>query len=497
MKPVFFEKTEEVLRGHELSFGLSECSHLCWPFEGPYTYIAKLCLLNVLTARELCEQLFGKKLVPSHAHPLHARSFLAGPWLKNCASNGSLSKNALSGALANSCGSWAQRIASDEQLRFCPSCLAQGYQSAVFQIDAIERCPIHGETLRAQCPHCGGPTPRYALTPEAFDVPMLCCFCERLYDESWSCETMLGGGANASFSTSAMDGVMTRLQRLAEVQFEWPDYLAWKIEPHDAPYAHSCRVHAYDLAQALGQGTGSVVDVSERSMVRASPALEGSALPNMLEDAWAERFAIYKSIRRHIERLVRPRQQLARLGTRRLDQLFKIDWGVGTVLPTGLEIPASLHAWLLWRHRCEANFLEEVVLRGHLSGVRANRVEKLTIRPTVRTWPNHWRCTPALWGCFVWQCFLEDLRTTGSFRAVAEEYLTKQAEAVDSGQLFDEGLSRNMQLLDMFRGRLSPFIQPWPEAISTASWICPDSGERRVAMVSKAVVCCLERPSYT
>lgn len=43
-----------------------------------------------------------------------------------------------------------------DPLRFCPTCLVQGYHSHLFQLPWWMRCPVHDVDLRSACLHCGG-----------------------------------------------------------------------------------------------------------------------------------------------------------------------------------------------------------------------------------------------------------------------------------------------------------------------------------------------------
>lgn len=43
------------------------------------------------------------------------------------------------------------------ELRYCRTCLAKGWHSALFQHPALVRCPAHGERLRCGCVHCSNP----------------------------------------------------------------------------------------------------------------------------------------------------------------------------------------------------------------------------------------------------------------------------------------------------------------------------------------------------
>lgn len=56
-------------------------------------------------------------------------------------------------------------------IRYCRSCLKNAYHSVLFQLIAVQRCPVHNEELVDYCPRCGHP-----LTPNV-DAPWACVRC--------------------------------------------------------------------------------------------------------------------------------------------------------------------------------------------------------------------------------------------------------------------------------------------------------------------------------
>jgi hypothetical protein len=55
----------------------------------------------------------------------------------------------------------------NDQLRFCHSCLDEGFHSSLHQILLITHCPLHGELLTERCRHCGSSFD-YSLKTVAF-----------------------------------------------------------------------------------------------------------------------------------------------------------------------------------------------------------------------------------------------------------------------------------------------------------------------------------------
>ena len=92
---------------------------------------------------------------------------------------GALDLEAFSGAIGTS-ASWCDyavfdgvgprrllRRALATFLRFCPTCIASGFHSPIFQSVGERHCPIHGDLLRDCCPRCGRRIP-YSLPTTKF-----------------------------------------------------------------------------------------------------------------------------------------------------------------------------------------------------------------------------------------------------------------------------------------------------------------------------------------
>ena len=58
-------------------------------------------------------------------------------------------------------------------LRFCPTCAAAGFHTALFQLESSLRCPIHGQALVDACQHCGR-TIAYGIQGNALSNPYGC-----------------------------------------------------------------------------------------------------------------------------------------------------------------------------------------------------------------------------------------------------------------------------------------------------------------------------------
>ena len=75
---------------------------------------------------------------------------------------------------------------SVENLRFCRSCIEEGFHSAIYQLLFIKICPYHEEKFISQCPNCECEIP-YTLGKASFSEPYkcpTCCFklCKDLFN---------------------------------------------------------------------------------------------------------------------------------------------------------------------------------------------------------------------------------------------------------------------------------------------------------------------------
>lgn len=75
-------------------------------------------------------------------------------------------------------------------LRYCPTCLRQGYHSAIYQIGLVLNCPIHGVPLIDRCDKCGKTI--VATQPRSnIDNPYLCNCCSNIFCEIMNVGKML------------------------------------------------------------------------------------------------------------------------------------------------------------------------------------------------------------------------------------------------------------------------------------------------------------------
>jgi hypothetical protein len=484
MHPFFGSDSAKSL-GHAAAHSLTDCSASFVELEGPYTRLGKLCIVNAMNAQQICHALTKKSLSHSDNSFHHSRSLLHSPWLKEVEANSLIGKEITAFSMDGLCGNWASRIASDEHLRFCSSCLRVGFQSSLFQIDALTRCPIHNDPLLEHCPHCQQPTPRYALTAEGFDAPLHCARCGLPYAAFWG-EKRLRYEAARTLELERLRIIARELGASRSLVTRWPDFDSWRMEPHHSSASRTVRAAA---ATSLGEVLHIAAFQNDAFTIYAEDArpeiFSDQPQTDLVVVNLAQRRQIYKSVRRQIEEMIQPIIRLRRMGIRRIQEFLDIDWVSGTALPTSRQLPEEVHAWVLWRHRCESNFLSALMLGSTDSSCVNVRCEELELRPTVCEWPTRWGASPELWGRFVWHCFWEDLRTAFDWKRLAEDALN-EAERSFELRRWPVEIAKSWAIHEALRGRLSPQFKPWPEALTAYALSPQDASSPRLIMIVRS-----------
>ena len=197
--------------------------------EGPYTRLSKLSIANPVSL-DLLQRLLVNRCPPRQGYPspLHPRSLLSDTWMRRgtLAGMDEWSRNLRQSTLSNVLDTWTHHFASDQAFRYCPSCLDQGFQSSLCQIDALTHCPVHGDALRNTCIHCNAPMPRYAWDEDLTRgrASLHCKQCYRPHSGAWQRSSQLNWRAMPG--AQAYDDLATRMQAFRSVS--WLDDRAWK-----------------------------------------------------------------------------------------------------------------------------------------------------------------------------------------------------------------------------------------------------------------------------
>lgn len=458
-------------RFQSLQGGLMGCQRWMQPLEGAYTRTAKIALVNALDPRAVGELLYGSRLLPNSFGSVHGRSFLQGSWAAPRA-QGTTGQSALPGFLSSLCGSWAPAIASDARLRFCPTCADVGYQSALFQIDALSRCPLHGEPLRDTCPHCGAATPRYALTVEGFQSPMQCTTCGGGYGRAWD-GTARFERWGGPLDVQPLQRLARRLQAWESFAVQWPTVSSW-VDAPSPDAAGRRRVHVF---QALGMLTG-LEGLNHGQGSRVS-LVKSSCLPcQRRPPRRRERTAIYKSIRRHILRRLGPAGRWHRFT---FNDAFYRQHVNEAVVPKRSSCPASLHALVIWMSRCEAG--PPAALWGGLWPFAPQADEpRMRLRTPLLLWPTDVPVSDNAWGHFVWRSFLEDLWTARQWQAAVRPLGDPFEQADREAPEVKASRATFLELLTQWTPRLSPLMETFSSGLS--HFTCEEGrGQRQLCLV--------------
>ena len=169
--------------------GLTWTPHWSSPGESAYTLLAKMSIANPLPLKTLQKVLMGTRCEFDENGRVHRRTLLSNKWMiaaradERCDWSRALTQATLDDVL----DLWTQRLGGDQALRYCPSCLALGFHSPLCQIEGLQVCPVHGDTLRNTCGHCEAPMPRFAWDGAFSDGwAMHCTRCGQPFAHAWA-----------------------------------------------------------------------------------------------------------------------------------------------------------------------------------------------------------------------------------------------------------------------------------------------------------------------
>jgi hypothetical protein len=263
--------------------------------------LAKIVNANVMSMKDL-GALFRVQGFNSSATEFHGRTLLSLQWVRPGVAEGSLPAQLMKRTLRDLSDRWWRSLASDLHLRFCPSCLALGFQSALCQIDGLSRCPAHGDAIVSRCDHCGAPTPRYAVTPMSFERPLHCSSCARPYAPIWSLECPVVMW-RAPKHLEAYEELEVWLRRASAMDIEWPDQSMWMANPsQDENTARDRRMCMFSALQGLCDGCPT--QMPPRTRIWRFKSLNQERTIEWCEEHTSCRRQIYKSMRRHYRRVL-------------------------------------------------------------------------------------------------------------------------------------------------------------------------------------------------
>lgn len=439
-----------------------------YPYEGPLTLLWKVVEANFLNPSQLCQILWGKSLLFNDLPRVHGRTFLSTAWM--IPAKYELGKKIRAAGLDFISSRWANFLGSDSHIRYCRSCLSEGYQSIFCQIDGLLECPIHREPLCAACHACGEATGRYALTELTMSLPFKCPKCGAFYGDRPFSILVRNYSSLDESHFEPYNQIFTWFSEIASPRMSWPSFRDWQIGGDDALGQGEQRRAFFFVLTRLnpiaGMGSMAVhrmsIDVHVHRLRLGNAPSSGLLDSPDTRDEWIRRTHLYRALRRHVIRtlLRRHRRCLARALTR-----LTINWGSLEIYPTG-EICPLAFAFFLWRHHLE----EADVLEAPQGS--------LCLRTSILGWPGDDDVTTNAWGSFASMSF-------GACYQAAIEWCTEAAamERLDE----KEKEVRWRELVGMFRARLSPRILAWPSSVSYIRLADEGRREQMLAIVGRHI----------
>ncbi|WP_124543192.1 hypothetical protein [Piscinibacter terrae] len=318
------------------------------PFEGSFTLVSKLAWANCI-AHGRMSRIFAVRQRGDFPDATPTRSFVRGRWRQfpEFASyeTDDLKFRELFGhsVLSELAGEWAAVLATDMRVRYCPECLASGYQSTVFQINALVLCPMHNIPLLDEC-KCGAPMPIYGLASSICQRPFECVRC----GERWTSNIKdWGQTAELHAQCLARLGPIARwLQRLAKM--EVPSDFRSKV-PSDTLRLASASMNAIAFqcaTELIPFERDARMWASAPPSVRLTEITGDSKQVGDANRVEAVFKPIIKSIRRYLSKTyLRPHKRfiplLSRLKFVARDPIFEFD------------VPGTVQAFAAWRSSFE------------------------------------------------------------------------------------------------------------------------------------------------
>lgn len=420
------------------------------PFEGGLTLAMKYAWANSLDGAAASKTICGKTLVPNHSQRQHGRSFLLPRWSRVARLDQQPSIGALisRGDINRYTSRWGEQLASDTYFRYCPECIQSGYQSLLFQVDALMSCPFHRTALLSVCRRCGASTPRFALTAEAIANPFCCPACGAAYGKrfdprDWKCASL------HEQVRGALLPLVRFLLQTKRTKLEWVHWQEWfgpwlgEVEEREK------RIATFSVLRRIVPTAGlddTVLALPARPL-GISSGKGCVTVPAESAEAGIDgrsRRQIYKAIRRHqIKILPRhvPRRRLLNPESGEAELKNDILW-------LSLEKCPYLQAVWLWRLRFEN---AETVVPAH-----SLRSRELSLRGSAENWPWRGGGDDSVWAHYV----------LAGFHAAAEIVSDWWERALAHAGARDTEKARSLELYVEFANLLSPSRLPVPSRIA-------------------------------
>jgi hypothetical protein len=233
-------------------------------------------------------------------------------------------------------------IVEKRYLRFCPLCLRVGYHSAVFQLQAVSHCPIHGCKLAHTCAQCGAVLP-FVIDRYPTFSPFACPECGNLL-----CEPRV-------LISPPRIGDLSSIKEIWRIVTETPRVEWTSLTPDEG--SALAQLISRMLAERLKQGRIMSLNLhvvrQPNACWRTSRISEACYLLAAREQ---RSVAIYKSYRRYLQRKTLGAREFAKDLITRLDaSVAELSWS-----PLPSEASVDAYAFGLFRYAVEYRGFEGI-----------------------------------------------------------------------------------------------------------------------------------------
>lgn len=403
------------------------------PYEGSLSLLLKFSWANTASASNICQDFFGKNLLPVVNAKRQGRTLLDLSWATTRESElfSYFKTISIQSSLYTLAERWTFAIASDTHIRYCARCITDGFHSGIYQIDALQKCPVHREPLVATCNHCGAATSAYAICSDTFQNPFHCTHCNshlgnRNFDpKRWDNQLL------RSDAESALAPFATWLRRLANADLRWDRWEDWGLPlKHMTSEVERRRATVRVLASLIGPCFNTDLFGSTWSPIpmtfgmkarRISPQTLSSEI-KFSDNELKERQFIYRSIRRKLESRF---GRLLRDGLGTNQERWK-DYVYNNVFFPKNDVCLFSLAVLYWRFRME----DDPPITGGIS-----------LRPPALNWPQGGTCDTRAWAGFLMASFQAAVATLSVWSKRANDLIDPDifgTDRVKARELFAE-----------------------------------------------------------
>ncbi len=283
------------------------------PYESGLSLLLKFSWANCASASDVCHFVFAKRALQSINVKRQGRSLLDLSWddRQREPDVPHLQRLCHAGSFAQIANRWHSMLASDTRVRFCPDCLATGFHSSFFQIDALRTCPLHGVPLQEKCANCGASTPPFAVVKGLFDEPFHCIQCGSLYTSPGILSNTWGSKIFDANIRRALKPIADWIAAISSSGIKWDQWERWDFPLSSMTEAADRRKATARLLTCLFTPTFDSAclgaDIPEFPIYLGHPFRP--ELKQVLSHSFKgyaqevkERLCIYRAIRRHLER---------------------------------------------------------------------------------------------------------------------------------------------------------------------------------------------------